>query len=120
MAAASASLPGLRLCLRPRRRQRPATAKGFLFLLLEDEFGLANVVVSPAPFERRRAVLLGETLLWLAGTVQGREGSLNLIATDVGPLLEMLRESASASGPDSGGGFLDDLRRGMPSPHQWR
>ena len=56
-------------------RQRPGTAKGFLFLTLEDETGLVNVTVRPDLFDRRHAVLVGSNLLEIEGTLQNREGT---------------------------------------------
>ncbi len=67
-------------------RQRPGTAKGFVFLLLEDESGLVNVVVRPDLYEAQRSVIRGEPYLWVEGTVQIRSGGLNLLAEKVAPL----------------------------------
>ncbi|MBI2755169.1 MAG: hypothetical protein HYX52_00500 [Chloroflexi bacterium] len=64
-------------------RQRPGTAKGFVFLLLEDETGLTNVVIGPDLYEARRGVVRGEPYLWIEGTLQVRSGSLNLLARRV-------------------------------------
>jgi error-prone DNA polymerase len=55
-------------------RQRPGTAKGFLFLTLEDETGLVNVTVRPDLYERQREVLVGEPVLEVDGVLQVREG----------------------------------------------
>jgi len=55
-------------------RQRPGTAKGFLFLTLEDETGLVNVTVLPELFEREHAVLVAANVLEVDGTLQAREG----------------------------------------------
>jgi error-prone DNA polymerase len=55
-------------------RQRPGTAKGFCFLTLEDETGLANIIVTPKRFEKNRGVLLGASLLLVEGRVQNRDG----------------------------------------------
>jgi error-prone DNA polymerase len=55
-------------------RQRPGTAKGFLFLTLEDETGLVNAIVKPKIFERYRDVLLRARLLEIDGIVQAKEG----------------------------------------------
>jgi DNA polymerase III alpha subunit len=70
-------------------RQRPGTAKGFVFMLLEDETGLVNVVLRPDFYEAERSVLRGEPYLCFRGTVQIRSGSLNLIAEAVVPLTKM-------------------------------
>jgi error-prone DNA polymerase len=56
-------------------RQRPGTAKGFLFLTLEDETGLANVIVRPDLFEREKAVLVSAGILEVEGILQNREGT---------------------------------------------
>lgn len=74
-------LAGLVVC-----RQRPESARGVLFLLLEDEYGLVNVVVSPALYERQRAVLRGEPLLLVDGVVQRRGASVSVRAAAIAPL----------------------------------
>jgi error-prone DNA polymerase len=67
-------------------RQRPGTAKGFVFLLVEDETGLVNVVIRPDLYEKRRSTIRGEAYLCIEGTVQLHSGTLNVIATRVTPL----------------------------------
>jgi error-prone DNA polymerase len=54
-------------------RQRPPTAKGHLFITLEDEEGLANLIVRPSVYEQYRDVLRNAPLLWIEGRLQ-REG----------------------------------------------
>jgi error-prone DNA polymerase len=61
-------------------RQRPGTAKGFVFLVLEDEFGLVNVVVKPGLHERQRSVVRTEPFVIVHGELQRRDGMVNLIA----------------------------------------
>ena len=56
-------------------RQRPPTAKGHLFITLEDEEGLMNLIVRPDVYERYRAVLRDAPLLWVEGRLQ-REGQV--------------------------------------------
>jgi DNA-directed DNA polymerase III PolC len=51
-------------------RQRPGTASGVVFITLEDEFGIANLVVWPRVFEAYRRVIMGSRLLGVAGKVQ--------------------------------------------------
>ncbi|PZQ45390.1 MAG: error-prone DNA polymerase, partial [Rhodovulum sulfidophilum] len=64
-------------------RQRPGSAKGVFFVTLEDETGVANVIVWPKLYERQRRVLLGARLLAVRGRVQ-REGSVvHLIAREL-------------------------------------
>ncbi len=55
-------------------RQRPGTAKGFMFLTLEDETGLVNVIVRPDLFHRERPVLTGAPVLEVDGVLQASDG----------------------------------------------
>jgi DNA polymerase III alpha subunit len=54
-------------------RQRPGSAKGVVFLTLEDEFGVANAVIWPQVLETHRAVVMGSRLMLIKGRVQ-RDG----------------------------------------------
>ena len=56
------------------RRQRPGTAKGFVFLSVEDETGIANAVVPPDLFEPARLRITQERFLRITGPVQTRQG----------------------------------------------
>jgi error-prone DNA polymerase len=67
-------------------RQRPGTARGFVFLSLEDETGIANVIVAPALFARRRLVLVAEPFLLVEGILQTQDGVISVRASDVTPL----------------------------------
>lgn len=62
-------------------RQRPGTASGVIFLSLEDESGLLNVIVRPELAERARAEVLQAGLLRVSGRLQNAEGSQHLLAT---------------------------------------
>ena len=77
-------------------RQRPGTAKGVIFATLEDETGVANIIVWPPVFERYRRTVLGSRLLSVEGTLQ-REGLvIHVIAksvSDLSPLLDRLADS---------------------------
>lgn len=55
-------------------RQRPGTAKGFVFLTLEDETGIANIIVRPDLYAELRATIIGEPYLLVEGTLQIQEG----------------------------------------------
>lgn len=75
---------------------------GVLFLLLEDETGMLNVVVRPHLFELRRAVIRQESMLAVEGRVQKKDGVLSLLAYEVRPLSELveaplLKPGAAAS-----------------------
>jgi error-prone DNA polymerase len=74
-------------------RQRPGTAKGTMFLLFEDEFGTANLVVPKLVYERHRQLARAEPLLLARGRVELAEGVVNVI----------VRELAALEGYVSGG-----------------
>ena len=64
-------------------RQRPATAKGVTFMLLEDEFGTLNLIVPPPVHERCRLAVRGEPLIIASGKLEHREGVTNVVVHDV-------------------------------------
>jgi len=64
-------------------RQRPGTAKGFVFLSLEDETGIANVIVTPALFARHRWVLVAEPFLLIEGILQVQDDVVSVRAQRV-------------------------------------
>ena len=77
-------------------RQRPGTAKGFVFVSLEDETGIANTVLAPDFFEKHRLTVSGESFLRVRGRVQNREGVIHIRADRVTPLAtDSLPEGAS-------------------------
>ena len=55
-------------------RQRPGTAKGFVFLTLEDETGIANIIVGPDLFSEQRPTIVGEPYLLVEGRSRSRKG----------------------------------------------
>ena len=67
-------------------RQRPGTAKGFVFLTLEDETGIANVIVRPDLFGEQRTVIVGAPYLLIEGVLQIQEGVTSVKAERVIPL----------------------------------
>ena len=67
-------------------RQRPATAKGFAFMTLEDEEGMVNVVIKPRVYQEYRQVFKLEPLIVVEGTIQRRDDNLNIIARTLIPL----------------------------------
>ena len=64
-------------------RQRPATAKGVVFMLLEDEVGVANVIVPPPVYERCRLAVRTASFALVAGRLERREGVINVVAASV-------------------------------------
>ncbi|MCC6783358.1 MAG: error-prone DNA polymerase [Planctomycetes bacterium] len=69
---------GLVIC-----RQRPGTAKGVVFLTLEDETGFCNVVIWPDVFDRFAALVKTEPLLGIEGKVQMQDGVVHLVAKSI-------------------------------------
>jgi len=67
-------------------RQRPGTAKGFVFLSLEDETGIANIILTPDVFERDRLIVTRNRFLLISGTVQNTDGVINVKAQHLEPL----------------------------------
>ena len=64
-------------------RQRPATAKGVVFMLLEDETGVANVIVPPDVYERCRLAVRTASFALIAGRLERREDVVNVVAASV-------------------------------------
>ena len=67
-------------------RQRPGTARGFLFLSLEDETGIANAIVTPDLFDRHRLLLVSESFLMIEGVLQNQDNVISVKAERVLPL----------------------------------
>jgi error-prone DNA polymerase len=62
-------------------RQRPGTAKGFIFLSMEDESGIANVIVTPALYERERLLVSRSKFMIVEGPLQNQDGVIHVKAT---------------------------------------
>jgi error-prone DNA polymerase len=69
-------------------RQRPGTAKGFVFLSLEDETGIGNAIISPDVLEKNRILILSEKFLLLEGELQNQEGVISVRVERVAPMRE--------------------------------
>jgi error-prone DNA polymerase len=67
-------------------RQRPGTAKGFVFLSLEDETGIANVILTPDIFEQNRVIVTRSRFLLIEGKLQNQEGVIHVRAGRIAPL----------------------------------
>jgi error-prone DNA polymerase len=67
-------------------RQRPGTAKGFVFISLEDETGVSNAIVDPDLFERFRLLITEEAFLLIEGEVQNSDGVVLIKTRDIKPL----------------------------------
>jgi error-prone DNA polymerase len=83
-------------------RQRPQTAKGFMFILMEDETGMTNVIVHPDVYERDRLAIRGEPYLWVKGKLAKDDGTLNVIAEEVRGLRVRRADGPTGRGADDG------------------
>ena len=61
-------------------RQRPGTAKGFVFLSMEDETGIANVIITPDVYHGNKSVIVGEPYLIVEGVLQNQDGAISVKA----------------------------------------
>jgi error-prone DNA polymerase len=61
-------------------RQKPGSAKGVMFMTIEDETGVANVVVWPSLFEKQRRIVLGSAMMAINGKIQREGGVVHLVA----------------------------------------
>ena len=62
-------------------RQRPGTAKGFIFISMEDETGIANVIVTPDLYERERMTVVRSKFLLVEGALQNQDGVIHIKAS---------------------------------------
>jgi error-prone DNA polymerase len=76
-------------------RQRPGTAKGFVFLSLEDETGVANAIIAPDLFHRNRLLLASERFLAIEGILQNQDNVISVKAERVQPLFVTKAETVS-------------------------
>jgi error-prone DNA polymerase len=93
-------------------RQRPGTASGVIFMTLEDETGIANIVVWPKLFEQFRAEVLGGRLVAIDGPVQSESGVIHVIAERVHDWTPLLAKLSSHGAELDPGGPTDEPRRG--------
>ncbi len=90
-------------------RQRPATANGIVFMLLEDEVGLVNLVVRPRVYERFRALVRGEPLLLARGTLEHIGRNRNVVVDRLESLAPLAREAAG----------IAEVRTALPQAHHF-
>jgi len=76
-------------------RQRPGTAKGFLFLSLEDETGVANAIVTPDLLHTHRILLISEPFLMVEGILQNQDNVISVRAERVSSLSVTRAETSS-------------------------
>ncbi|HET9410233.1 MAG TPA: error-prone DNA polymerase [Candidatus Sulfotelmatobacter sp.] len=76
-------------------RQRPGTAKGFVFLSIEDETGVANAIITPDLFHQNRLLLASEKFLAIEGILQNQDNVISVKAERVQPLFVTKAETSS-------------------------
>jgi len=102
-------------------RQRPGTAKGTIFLTLEDETGIANIVVWAKVFEAHRAIVLGSRMVSVTGRMQSESGVIHVVADRIVNLTHLLGHlaadnAAAALTPPGEAVRATDKGGGLPDP----
>jgi error-prone DNA polymerase len=109
-------------------RQRPETAKGIVFLLVEDETGMTNVIVRPDVYDRDRAAVRGEPFVLVTGKLAKDDGTVNVLAEKVEGLRSDVRGAArgadtsdfdAARHTPNAFTFLRAMRRVAPDSKDW-
>jgi error-prone DNA polymerase len=92
-------------------RQRPGTANGVIFMTLEDETDIANVIVWPKLFERFRPIVLGARLVAVTGKMQSESGVIHVVAEKLEDLTPWLAALSEDAGDLSALARADEVRR---------
>lgn len=111
-------------------RQRPSTAKGYVFVLMEDEHGAINVILKPDIYEKHRSEVRLEPFLVVRGRLQKDGATMNVVATEVGsiratdptlqPALPDTQEYWGERRDESSGfRYLTALRQNPPGTKSW-
>jgi len=114
-------------------RQRPATAKGVTFMLLEDEWGTINLVIPPPVYQRNRLAVRAEPFILASGRLERRLGTTNVIVDEITgierpdlPLADVKhieppagRETGRPEEPALPAAAAGDLRAVLPAPHSF-
>jgi error-prone DNA polymerase len=98
-------------------RQRPGSAKGVMFITIEDESGIANLVVWPKMFEKFRRVVLGSTMFAVRGRIQREGDVVHLVAHHLTDMSDALAGIGTRDGPfPLPHGRGDEFHHGSPTP----
>ncbi len=92
-------------------RQRPGSAKGVIFETIEDETGVANIIVWPKTFEKYRNLVLGSRCVAIRGKLQNVDNVIHVVAHHVEDLTPMLSKLAEEDGPIETLANADEVRR---------
>jgi error-prone DNA polymerase len=90
-------------------RQRPATASGIVFMLLEDEHGQANLIIPSKVYEEHRAIVRGEPLILARGKLERSGRNINLLVASVVSLGPLARQAANEA----------EVARDLPRAHHF-
>jgi error-prone DNA polymerase len=90
-------------------RQRPSTANGIVFMLLEDEYGQSNLIVPPHVYERYRAIVRGEPLILARGKLERKGKNINLLVSGLVSLSALARKAAGEA----------EVRSTLPRAHHF-
>jgi len=90
-------------------RQRPATARGVVFMLLEDELAQVNLIVLPPVYERFRAVVRGEPLLLVRGRYEHADRNRNIVVDELVSLAPLARSLTDGA----------DVHAALPRAHHF-
>src|SRR6266487_1030860 len=101
-------------------RQRPETAKGIVFMLVEDETGMTNVIVRPDVYDQYRAAVRGEPFVLVTGKLAKDDGTVNVLAEKVeGLRLGGAQHAAPLHDSPTPLSFLRAMRRVAPDSKDW-
>ncbi len=92
-------------------RQRPGTAKGVIFMTIEDETAIANIIVWPKTFERFRPIVLGARFVVVSGRMQSESGVIHVVADRLEDLTPLLARLAEGGADIDALGRCDEVRR---------
>ncbi|MEJ2434264.1 MAG: OB-fold nucleic acid binding domain-containing protein, partial [Pseudolabrys sp.] len=101
-------------------RQRPGSAKGVVFMTIEDESAVANVIVWPKVFERVRPVILGARYVLVTGRVQEEAGVIYVVADGLEDLTPWLAHLAEHGGDIDALARSDEVRRPIEDQREAR
>jgi error-prone DNA polymerase len=90
-------------------RQRPATAKGVVFMLIEDEAGQVNLILPPQVYEAYRAIVRGEPLILARGIFERHGRNENVVVSELETLGPLARRVSSEA----------EINAALPSAHHF-
>ena len=100
-------------------RQRPGTAKGVIFMTLEDETGIANTIVWARAFETFRPVVIGARLVAVTGPLQSASGVIHVVMEHIEDLTPLLRRLSEEHGSRRHAcAQADEVRRPIVERHR--